>query len=203
MTRITQASPSRVVRASSANTPGTRGQLRRKHAGGARRVPFALLVTSLVVGGMALLLLLNTASAANELRRHDITARDASVAARVQELQIEVAASAAPANVAEAAAALGMVPAGNPAFLLIGPHGTVRVLGSPAAVSPASVAQPTHHKKASKSATTTATTTATPTTTATSTSHGQSTSTTSARSSSHATPTPTPTPTLTLPGGDR
>ena len=38
----------------------------------APRAPFALLVTGLIAGGMALLLGLNTMSAANELHRHDI-----------------------------------------------------------------------------------------------------------------------------------
>ena len=40
-----------------------------------------------------------------------------------------------PGNLAAAAAALGMVPAGNPAFLEIGADGAVQVLGSPAPAS--------------------------------------------------------------------
>ncbi len=107
----------------------------------APRVPFALLLLGLVVGGMCLLLLLNTASAANEVRRHDFAAKDAGVAAQVQQLQNQVAASAAPGALGSAAAQLGMVPAGNPAFLEIGPNGSVRVLGSPAPAS-AAVAPP-------------------------------------------------------------
>ena len=51
------------------------------------------------------------------------------------QLNNDVAASAAPGNLAAAAAALGMVPAGNPAFLVIGADGMVRVLGSPAPAS--------------------------------------------------------------------
>ena len=110
-----------------------------KHA---PRVPFALLITGLVVGGLALLLVLNTFSAANELRRHDLATRDASIAAQLQELQNEVADSAAPANLAAAAVALGMVPAGNPAFLVIGRNGKARVMGSAAPASPAIVDLP-------------------------------------------------------------
>jgi len=110
-----------------------------KHA---PRVPFALLITGLVVGGLALLLVLNTFSAANELRRHDLATRDASIAAQLQELQNEVADSAAPANLAAAAVALGMVPAGNPAFLVIGRNGKVRVMGSAAPASPVIVDLP-------------------------------------------------------------
>lgn len=108
----------------------------------APRVPFALLITGLVVGGLALLLVLNTFSAANELRRHDLATRDASIAAQLQELQNEVADSAAPANLAAAAVALGMVPAGNPAFLVIGQNGKVRVMGSAAPASPVIVDLP-------------------------------------------------------------
>jgi hypothetical protein len=98
----------------------------------ARRAPFAVLVFGLLGGGLVLLLGLNTASAANELRRHDLAARDESVAASLVEMRNAVAASAAPQNLARHAAEYGMVPAGNPAFLVVGAAGSVRVLGSPA-----------------------------------------------------------------------
>jgi hypothetical protein len=173
-----------------------------KHA---PRVPFALLIGGLLIGGMSLLLLLNTASAANEVHRHDVATQDESVAAQVQELQNEVAASAAPQNLAAAAAALGMVPALNPAFLVVGPDGAVKVMGKPAPASPAYIpppATPTH--------TATATDTSTATTTATATSsksadapHGAHDTDTSTSSTPTLTPSPTPTPTVTLPGGNR
>jgi hypothetical protein len=192
---------------STAKTGGARHAPRHAH-----RMPFVLLVTGLVVGGFALLLLLNTASAANEVQRHDITAQDASIAAQLQELQNEVAASAAPGNLAQAAAALGMVPAQNPAFLVVASDGSVRVLGSPAPASAIVLPQPTpHHHAATKTASKTATptTTTTPTSTARGDAHGTQrdthhTATTSgARPSDTAGPSPTPTPTLTLPGGNR
>jgi hypothetical protein len=164
----------------------------------ASRVPFALLVTSLIAGGLGLLLLLNTASAANEVRRHDISARDASIAARLQQLQIEVAASAAPGNLALAAAALGMVPAVNPAFLVVGTDGSVRVMGSPAQVSVAAVPKRAHPKKTAKSSSTSAASSKSATSSATSTAHS-----TATHTSSQPAPSPTPTPTLTLPGGNR
>jgi type II secretory pathway pseudopilin PulG len=177
-----------------------------RHAGRAPRVPFAVLVTALIVGGMALLLLLNTASAANEVSRHSIAAQDASVAANLQELQQEVAASAAPANLAAAAAALGMVPAANPAFLVLESNDRVRVMGSPAAISLAPVAPPsTQHTSHSAKATATATKTKTAGHTGTANGQPASKRTTSSapKSSPKPTPTPTPTPTLTLPGGNR
>jgi hypothetical protein len=163
------------------SAPGARHQP--KHA---PRVPFALLVVGLIVGGMCALLALNTASAANELSRHDLAVKDADIAARVQQLQNAVAASAAPGSLGSAAAALGMVPAGNPAFLKIGADGKVHVLGSaaPAAAPVVTVPRttPTTKKSASPTKKSTASGTATPTPTKA---------------------TATPTPTVTLPGGQR
>jgi hypothetical protein len=175
-----------------------------RHAGRAPRVPFAVLVTALIVGGMALLLLLNTASAANEVHRHSIAAQDASIAANLEQLQHEVAASAAPGNLAAAAAALGMVPAANPAFLVLDSNGAVRVLGSPAAISLTPVAPPPTHP-ATHSATATASKTAGHPTGHTSPANGHPATSTAKTSpaKSTPTPTPTPTPTLTLPGGNR
>ena len=187
-----------------------------KHA---PRVPFALLIVALVVGGLATLLVLNTASAANELQRRDLTAKDGDVAAQVEHLRNEVAASQAPDNLARVAAQLGMVPAGNPAFLQIDADGQVRVLGSPAAASAPPVAPPstahrntstagtahphgTATKSAVKSATKSAVKSATETATSSrSASKSASTSANSAKSSS--TPTPDPTATTMLPGGTR
>lgn len=193
-------------------------------APGARapRVPFALLVTAMVLGGMALLLALNTASAANELARHDLAVRDDQISASVQELRDDVAASAAPANLARAAQALGMVPAQDPAFLVIGPDGKVRVLGQAQAVTAAPLPLPavaTHTSrpkakakakaKASTSASTSASKSRSPSRSASrsaskspSKSPSKSTGTT-ARPKPVPTPTPTPTPVYTLPGGPR
>ena len=186
----------------------------------APRVPFALLVTALLLGGLGLLLALNTASAANELTRHSLATKDQQVAAQVQQLRNEVALSAAPGNLASAATELGMVPAGNPAFIVLGTNGSATVLGKPKAVAgtplttaPASpkkspAASPT--PKAAKSTTPTAKSQSTTSSSRTSghatKAHGArsaSTSTTPAASPARPTPTPTPTPTLTLPGGHR
>jgi hypothetical protein len=182
-----------------------------KHAPGARRAPFALLLLGLVVGALCALLALNTASAANEVRRHDLAARNQSVAAQVVQLQNDQQASAAPGNLAAAAAALGMVPAGNPAFLEIDADGQVRVLGSPAPASYVPLAVPTPSKtkkpkkaKPSKSASTSAhgaTSTSGATTSATKTPTATPTKTPS--KTPKPTPTPTPTPNTTLPGGTR
>jgi hypothetical protein len=193
-----------------------------KHA---PRVPFALLLVALIVGGLATLLVLNTASAANELRQHDLTAQDADVAARVEHLRNEVAASQAPGNLARVAAQLGMVPAGNPAFLQIDANGKVRVLGSPAPASAPPVAPPSSahrnispahpHATATSTATKSAVKSATKSATksvaksvAKSTARTSTTASTSSKSASKtasksSTPTPDPTATTMLPGGTR
>ena len=199
----------------------------KRAGGGAPRVPFALLVTGLIVGGLALLVALNTASAANEMRRHSLTDRDAQVVAGIEELRNEVAASAAPANLAAAARRLGMVPAGNPAFIVVGADGSAQVMGRPAAVTgpPVPVAPQPPAPRRTKSApdrtkppstaTATATSTTATSTTATSTAakstkseHARATDGASRRAASPSPaspprPTPTPTPTVTLPGGAR
>lgn len=117
-----------------AGHPPTTGGAARgpKHA---PRAPFALVVLGLLGGGLVLLLGLNTASAANELQRHDLTARDADLAAALAQGRNDLAASSAPNALAQAAGYLGMVPAGNPVFITIGPDGQAHVVGSGAPAS--------------------------------------------------------------------
>jgi hypothetical protein len=165
-------------------------------------------VVGLIVGGMCALLALNTASAANELSRHNVATKDAGIAAQVQQLRIDVAASAAPGSLGSAAAALGMVPAGNPAFLQLGPNGGVRVLGSPApATAPAQPlpAKPAPQSTAAKKSTTSLTHghAAVPTASTVPVVPTVPTPTGTKTVPKPSTPTPTPTPTTTLPGGTR
>jgi hypothetical protein len=178
-------------------------------------MPFAVVITALVLGGLGLLLALNTAAAANELRRHTIATRDEAIAAQVDQLRNEIAASAAPGNLASAAVALGMVPAVNPAFI-VDVHGRLLVRGKPAPV-PWPVVPVKHTPAATTPAKKTPTPakspkTSTPATDSTKAPHGKSTSTstapksrgaTSAAPTTSAAPSPTPTPTVTLPGGPR
>ena len=122
MTRIARVEPVSVnwtkptLSAAAQRAMGAR-QARRA---GPRRAPFVLLISGLLAGGLCVLLVLNTASAANELRRHDVTTANAGLAEDVEQLRSKVAASAAPDALAAAAAKLGMVPNGTPAFLLFG-----------------------------------------------------------------------------------
>ena len=110
---------------------------------GPRRAPFALLVAGLIIGGMCALLALNTAAAAEELRRHAMAQANADMSADVQQLQARLASHEAPAALARDAAKLGMIPAGNPAFLSIQPDGSVKVLGNPQPATPVVIPSPT------------------------------------------------------------
>ena len=109
---------------------------------GPRRAPFIVLICGLLAGGLCVLVVLNTASAAAELRRHDVTAANAGLAEDVEQLRSQLAANEAPDALAAAAAKLGMVPNGTPGFLTIRPDGKASVLGSPSPAVPAAVPVP-------------------------------------------------------------
>lgn len=102
----------------------------------ARRAPFIALVALVLIGALTCLLVLNTLSAADELEQQSIADANAVTKAQAQEVRVDLAAKKAPAALARAATALGMVPADQPAFLRIGADGSVALLGVPGAVTP-------------------------------------------------------------------
>ena len=144
MTRIARVEPVSVnwtkptLSAAAQRAMGAR-QARRA---GPRRAPFIVLICGLLTGGLGVLVVLNTASAAAELRRHDVTAANAGLAEDVEQLRSKLAANEAPDALAAAAAKLGMVPNGTPGFLTIRPDGKASVLGSPSPAVPAAVPVP-------------------------------------------------------------
>jgi hypothetical protein len=77
-------------------------------------VALVLVVLSL---GLGTLLLLNTLLAQGSFTLHELEGQVAALADREQELQQRAAELAAPQRLARSAAALGMVPSENPAFL--------------------------------------------------------------------------------------
>ncbi len=164
-----------------------------------RRAPFVVLVCGLLAGGLCVLVVLNTASAAAELRRHDVAVANAALAEDLEQLRSQLAASEAPGALAAAAAKLGMVPNGIPAFLTIAPNGKATVLGSPSPAAPAAVPVPPIAKT-----TPTVSTTRAPAPTPTGSGH-RAPARTSPATKPTATPTPTPTPVTQapLPGGPR
>jgi hypothetical protein len=84
---------------------------------GAPRAPFVTLVVVLLAGGLLGLLALNTMLAQDAFRLHRLSQQGKVLADREQVLQREVEAMRTPGALAARATALGMVPAGPPAFL--------------------------------------------------------------------------------------
>ena len=96
-----------------------------------RRAPFVLLVVAMLVGTTLGLLVLNTAIAVDSLKATQLQAENAERAQEVQRLEQRVVTGAAPAQIASAAVAAGLVPAGPAAYLVIAPDGTVTLRGTP------------------------------------------------------------------------
>lgn len=87
-----------------------------------------MLVLVILVLGLGLLLLLNTLLAQGSFTLHSLDAKVAKLADREQALQERTAELAAPQRLARSAAAIGMVPAANPAFLRVQDG---KILGEP------------------------------------------------------------------------
>ena len=103
-----------------------------------RRAPFVLLLVALLVGTTLGLLILNTAIAVDSLKATQLQAENAERAQEVQRLEQRVVSGGSPAQIASAAVAAGLVPAGPAAYLVIAPDGTVTLRGTPEpAVDPA------------------------------------------------------------------
>ncbi|MEO9239297.1 MAG: hypothetical protein ABI418_14545, partial [Jatrophihabitantaceae bacterium] len=96
-----------------------------------RRLPLPVLLGGMLLAGLCALLALNTASAAQELTQRSLTDSNANTSDIDQQLVRDLAAKQAPAALASAALAQGLVPNPNPAFLRINADGSVTVLGSP------------------------------------------------------------------------
>jgi hypothetical protein len=98
--------------------------------------PFVLLIMVLLTGGLVATLWLSTAAAADSYRLDEArqVARDLSEQSERLHRDVE-AAQSAPA-LAAAARAQGMVPAGEPAVLLVAPDGSTQVIGDPRPAQP-------------------------------------------------------------------
>jgi hypothetical protein len=102
------------------------------------RAPFLALMLSLVVVGVAGVLVLNTRINENAFRLDALRGQQASLDLQEQQLKQNLAELEAPGNLRAAASRLGLVPAGTPAFINL-PDG--RVVGVPQpATAPASSA---------------------------------------------------------------
>ena len=96
-----------------------------------RRAPFVLLVVALLVGTTLGLLILNTAIAVDSLKATQLRAENAQRAQEVQRLEQQVVSGSTPAEIARAAVAAGLIPAGPAAYLVLDPDGTSILRGTP------------------------------------------------------------------------
>lgn len=92
---------------------------------------FIILVLGLVILGTIGLLVLNTVIAADSFRAGDLIQRNAELAVVEQELQRQIAEGLSPQKLADAARELGMIPAGQPGFIIVAPDGSIVIQGSP------------------------------------------------------------------------
>jgi hypothetical protein len=112
--------------------PAARGRRTPASSPRSRRAPFVLLVVGLLVGTTLSLLILNTAIAVDSLKATQLRAENAERAQEVQRLERQVVTADAPAQLAAAAVAAGLVPAGPAAYLVIDRDGGSTLRGTPA-----------------------------------------------------------------------
>lgn len=104
-----------------------------RRTGKAPRVPFVSLVTLLLVGGIAGLLLFNTSMQQGSFVTSSLEERAAVLEGKEETLRIQLHRLREPQHVAAEAKKLGMVPASNPAFLRLSDG---KVLGKPSLALP-------------------------------------------------------------------
>lgn len=96
----------------------------------ARRAPFIGLILVLIGAGMTALLGLNTAIAADSFTQQSLQQDLAALQLHEQELAQQVNEAQAPAALAAAARAQGMIASGPAAFVVRRPDGTVQIIGT-------------------------------------------------------------------------
>ncbi|MFC6011966.1 hypothetical protein [Nocardia lasii] len=97
----------------------------------AGRIPFVTAIIGLLGCGLALTLLLTTRAAEDSYQLGDARAVNRTLADERAALQREVAAADSAPELAARARELGMIPAKDPARLVLGPDGEVTVIGTP------------------------------------------------------------------------
>jgi hypothetical protein len=112
--------------------PGVPPRARRRTlAAAGSRAPFVLLVVALLVGTTLGLLILNTVIAVDSLKATSLRAENAERAQEVQRLEQQVVTAGTPAEIARAAEAAGLVPAGPAGYLVLDPDGGAILRGTP------------------------------------------------------------------------
>lgn len=97
----------------------------------AGRIPFVVAIIALLGCGLALTLLLTTRAAEDSYQLSDARATNRKLAEERAALLRQVEAADSPPELAARARELGMIPAKDPARLILGPDGTVTVIGKP------------------------------------------------------------------------
>ncbi|MEU0506892.1 hypothetical protein [Nocardia sp. NPDC005998] len=97
----------------------------------AGRIPFVAAIIAMLGCGLALTLLLTTRSAEDSYQLGDARATNRKLADERAALLREVEAADSPPELAARARELGMIPAKDPARLVVGPDGGVTVIGKP------------------------------------------------------------------------
>ncbi|SHM35518.1 hypothetical protein [Cryptosporangium aurantiacum] len=106
-----------------------------------------MLVLVLAIGGLVGLVLLNTAVNENAFRLHDLDTRQAQLDEEEQRLRQALENQKAPDKLDTRARGLGLVPAGDPGFVL--PEG--KVVGTPVPATPPPSPTPSPSKSATPS----------------------------------------------------
>jgi hypothetical protein len=99
--------------------------------GSASRATFVVLVMVLLVGGVIATLWFSTQATADAYRLEQAKNTTNQLQVQVGQLQQEVAQQDSPPSLAQRAQQLGMVPAGDPAHLVVGTNGKVALVGTP------------------------------------------------------------------------
>ncbi len=95
------------------------------------RATFVIVLMALMLCGVAASLWLSTQAIADSYRLERLKERNAQLVERAEQLRREVGQLQSPASLAERAEGLGMVPAGNPARLVVREDGSLSVVGEP------------------------------------------------------------------------
>ncbi|MQA61103.1 MAG: septum formation initiator [Actinophytocola sp.] len=95
------------------------------------RASFVTLMMVLLSSGVALTLWLSTQAIADSYRLETVREQTAGLAERAERLQREVARQESAAALADKAKALGMVPSGNPARIVVTESGKPKLVGEP------------------------------------------------------------------------
>jgi hypothetical protein len=102
-----------------------------RRPGSAGRATFVILVMALLVGGVVATLWFATQATADAYKLEQAKYATNQLQVRVGKLQQQVAQQDSPPSLAQRAQRLGMIPAPDPAHIVVGPDGKATVIGTP------------------------------------------------------------------------